>query len=88
LYSDALETLGAALVKSGQASDAIPLLERLLRREPVHESGYRELMRARAQGGDLAGALRDYRQLEAVLRREGFKGPGRETKELLRQLQG
>jgi DNA-binding SARP family transcriptional activator len=88
LYSDALETLGAALVKSGQASDAIPLLERLLRREPVHESGYRELMRARAQGGDLAGALRDYRQLEAVLRREGFKGPGRETQELLRQLQG
>jgi DNA-binding SARP family transcriptional activator len=62
-------------------------LTRLVEREPLRESAYRGLMEARARSGDTDGALRDYRRLEASLRREGMTGPARESVDLYRRLQ-
>lgn len=86
LCSEGLEALGNALVKAGRAMDALPVLDRLIRREPLQESAYRALMQARAATGDVAGVTRDYRRLEEALRREGYPAPGRETQAVLRQL--
>jgi DNA-binding SARP family transcriptional activator len=86
LYSDGLQALGDALLRAGCPADAIPVLERLVQREPILESGWRALMQARAQSGDSAGLARDYRRLVEVLRREGYPEPGRETLELFRRL--
>jgi DNA-binding SARP family transcriptional activator len=86
LYSDGLHAMGDALLRAGRAADAIPVLERLVQREPILESGWRALMQARAQSGDPAGVTRDYSRLEQLLRREGYPGPGRETRELFRRL--
>lgn len=86
LCNEGLEVLGGALVQAGRAAEALAVLEMLVRREPLQESGYRALMQARSATGDLAGVTRDYRRLEDALRREGYPAPGRETQSMLRHL--
>lgn len=87
LYSDGMEALGQALLAGGKPIEAIDVLEQLVKRDPLLESACRSLMVARVQSGDRSGAIRDYRHLEAALKREGMPGPGRDTRELRSRLE-
>ncbi len=86
LHADALAASGAALLSAGRHDEAIAAAEQLVAKDPLSEGGYRTLMMARARGGDRDGALREFRRLEAVLRREG-SAPARESAELYQRLQ-
>lgn len=58
----------------------------LIELEPFRESGYRYLMRALAERGNSAEALRVYDRLRIVLREELGAAPGAEAQRLHRQL--
>jgi len=87
LHASALEALGNALLARERYGDASAVLERLIRQEALHEGAYRSLMLCRARDGDQAGMIREYRRLQAVLRRELDAAPAAETMELFRRLQ-
>jgi pentatricopeptide repeat protein len=80
----ALECYAAAAL--GIGGGEIPAAERASRRlielEPYRESGYRLLMRAMAQRGNVAEALRIYEQLKALLRDELGVSPSTSTQAL------
>jgi DNA-binding SARP family transcriptional activator len=59
---------------------------RLVEREPFRESGHRLLMRALAEGGNVADALRVYECLATLLRDELGVDPGPATQDLHRSL--
>ncbi|MCC6316584.1 MAG: hypothetical protein IT361_02745 [Gemmatimonadaceae bacterium] len=86
LFADAAERLGSALHDGQHPAEAIVVLERLVAREPLRESAWRALMSARTTLGDSAGAIADYRRLEATLRREGMGAPSRETANLAQRI--
>jgi DNA-binding SARP family transcriptional activator len=86
LREAAREALGTALVASERWDEAIAVLAQVVERDPLSERAYRALMVARARSGDRNGALREFRRLEEIFRREEMK-PGRETLELHRRLQ-
>jgi DNA-binding SARP family transcriptional activator len=87
LHAEALEVLGVALLNSGRFEQATGLFERLIRQEPLHEDAYSALMLCRARSGDRTAAMREYRRLEAVLRRELDSSPGKNASDLFRKLQ-
>jgi predicted ATPase/DNA-binding SARP family transcriptional activator len=87
LHAEGLETLGAALVKQERYDEAAAVFERLIRQEELHEDAYRALMVCRARAGDRTAAMREYRRLEAVLKREMDDEPSDETAALFRKLQ-
>lgn len=87
LHASALETLGNALLARERYDDAAAVFERLVQQEELHEGAHRSLMLCRARAGDQAGMVRDYRRLQAVLRRELDVAPQAETMELFRRLQ-
>ena len=86
LAAEGLEALGEAQLEAKRFEDATATLERLVAHEPLHEAGWRALMRARAGAGDRAGVTRDFRRMEGVLRRELGEEPERESRELYRRL--
>src|SRR5262249_56185826 len=71
--------LRAAATAPAQLSDAATAILNL---DPTHEEACRHLMRARTVGGDVAGALRIYRDLWNLLEAEYDVEPSRETQEL------
>lgn len=85
LHATGVQALGRALLEHGRPAEAIDVLEQLVSRDPLDESAVRELMLARLQSKDASGAVRDYRQLDAALKRDGLSGPSRETREVLRR---
>jgi DNA-binding SARP family transcriptional activator len=87
LHASALEVLGNTLLERERHEEAAAAFERLLRQEELHEASYRALMLCRARAGDQAGMIREYRRLQAVLRRELDTAPQPETMELFRRLQ-
>jgi DNA-binding SARP family transcriptional activator len=87
LHASALEELGNALLARERYGDAAITFERLVQQEELHEAAWRSLMLSRARKGDQAGMIREYRRLQAVLRRELDAAPGAETMELFRRLQ-
>ena len=50
-----------------EARVRIELVEAIINLDPTHEDACRHLMRARAEGGDVAGALRVYKTLWDLL---------------------
>jgi predicted ATPase/DNA-binding SARP family transcriptional activator len=88
LYAAGLETLGNLLLSQKQHDEAARCFEELLRKEELHEAASRSLMLARARSGDRAGALREYRRLEAVLDRELGSAPEPATRDLARRVRG
>ena len=62
-YIRAMEQLIQLLEEGREYDQAIRYAQRLLRHDPLHEAGYRRLMRLRALSGDRAGALRVYHDL-------------------------
>ena len=65
---------------------AITAAQRLLALDPLHEEGYRALMRLHAEAGDLAAGLRQYEICRALLKRELDILPSLETEELHRRI--
>jgi DNA-binding SARP family transcriptional activator len=87
LNVSALEVLGNSLIERERYADAAEAFERLVQQEELHEAAWRALMTCRAREGDQAGMIREYRRLQAVLRRELDAAPQPETMELFRRLQ-
>lgn len=87
LHADSLTALGTTLMSVGRHAEAVDAWEALVRREMLHEEGYRGLMRARSRAGDRQGAIREFRRLVSTLRREQAGSPERQTVALLEQLQ-
>jgi predicted ATPase/DNA-binding SARP family transcriptional activator len=87
LNASALEALGNTLLAQERYADAAEAFERLVQRDELYEAAYRALMTCRAREGDQAGMIREYRRLQAVLRRELDAAPQPETMELFRRLQ-
>ena len=86
LHADALLALGDALLRADAPADAEPVLERLVRAEPLNEAAHRALIVCRARRGDQAGALRQYQQLTRVLGTELGARPAAESAALYYRL--
>jgi DNA-binding SARP family transcriptional activator len=84
LETRALECYAAATLGIGGAEvlGAERASRRLIEREPYRESGYRLLMQAMAQRGNVADALRVYEQLKGLLRDELGVSPSPSTQAL------
>lgn len=67
---------------------AIPFAQRLLRHDPLHENGYRLLMRLHALNNDRASALRTYHTCADVFRRELGVEPEPDTQAMYQRLLG
>ena len=87
LYTDALLALGDALLRDERHDEAVEVLERLVREEPLDESACRTLMTGRARAGDRSGALEDYQRLAATLAAEYGSKPELESVALFERLQ-
>jgi DNA-binding SARP family transcriptional activator len=88
LELDALECYAGSCL--GMGGMELPAAERAARRlvelEPFRESGHRILMRALAERGNVADALRAYDRLAALLRSELGVDPGPQSRDLHREL--
>lgn len=74
------------LQQQRQFSAAIANTQRLLRVEPLHEAGHRELMRLHMANGDQARALSAYHRCAALLRQELGVDPSPATLTLYQRL--
>jgi DNA-binding SARP family transcriptional activator len=86
LHADALLALGDALVRDDALVDAEPVLERLVRAEPLNEAAHRALIVCRARMGDQAGALLQYQRLSRILSTELGAKPAAESAALYYRL--
>ena len=87
LYLEGLRALGDSLVEQGRFGEAAATFRRLLERDDLAEEVHRRLISCLAQAGDRSGALRAYRRLEELLRRELDVEPEPETAALVREIQ-
>ena len=85
-YAQALAELTLLAENERDYTAAIAHARRLLRHDPLHEVGYRRLMRLLALTGDRAGALQSYHTCATLLHRELGVDPGPETQQLYTQL--
>jgi basic membrane lipoprotein Med (substrate-binding protein (PBP1-ABC) superfamily)/DNA-binding SARP family transcriptional activator len=67
LHLDAIETLAAAELDSGQAASVVPLVEAAIREDPLRERSRELLMIALYRSGRHAEALRSYENLREML---------------------
>jgi DNA-binding SARP family transcriptional activator len=81
-----LERLAGALMETGRPAAAIERLRRLLDADPEREGWHRALMRAYAQAGERALALRQFHACRATLRGRLGIEPSAETRELYASL--
>jgi len=78
--------LAAQLTDEGRDTEAMTVLDRLLRIDAANEAAHRELMKLLAGAGRRSEALRQYQQCAAALKRELDAEPGDETRRLLAEL--
>src|SRR5579884_2173352 len=74
-----LESVVAQLRESGDIRGAIAIARQGLQLDPWHEEFVRDLIALRAESGDRAGALGEYRTFEEALKREMGAAPTRDT---------
>ena len=67
--------------KEGAYRDAITFAQHLVRRDPLREDLYRQIMRLYALCGDRAGIARTYKECRSVLQNELDVEPSRQTVE-------
>lgn len=77
-----LEAVAAELLAAGRPWAAVSRYERLLESEPEREGWHRSLMRAYAQSGERALALRQFHACRALLRDALGVDPSAETQQL------
>lgn len=85
-YLDALFELSNLLEDAPQYTEAIRVVNRLLRADVLNESAYQKLMRLHALNDDRAGALQVYHTCSTVLMRELGVEPSADIKRLHEQL--
>jgi DNA-binding SARP family transcriptional activator len=85
-FLETLERLAELLGGRGEHARAIPHVERLVRQDPLRESGYRLLMRLYDAVGDRAHAVRVYHACAAELERELGLDPSPLTREVYEAL--
>jgi DNA-binding SARP family transcriptional activator len=78
-FEDALQGFVDRWEREGAYRDAITFAEQIVRRNPLREDLYRQIMRMSALSGDRAGVARTYRECRAVLARELQVEPSAET---------
>jgi DNA-binding SARP family transcriptional activator/tetratricopeptide (TPR) repeat protein len=81
-----LERLAAALLAADRPAEAVTRYKALVAIDGEYEAWHRGLMRAYAQAGETALALRQYHACRARLRREQGTEPGVETRQLYGEL--
>jgi DNA-binding SARP family transcriptional activator len=84
---DALAGESARLEAAGALAAAISTCERLLARGPLHEHGWRRLMRLHFLRGDRAAAIDAFERFERLVREEQGSRPAAETVALLRRIE-
>jgi DNA-binding SARP family transcriptional activator len=70
IYVDGALALGRVLARQGRDADAAAAFRDLLKREPLHEEGTRQLMSCLSRLGERVEAMRVYERLTALLRAE------------------
>lgn len=83
-----LDRLAGALIAAGRPGEAVSRYKALLAMDGAYEAWHRGLMRAYAEAGETALALRQYHACRARLRREQGNEPGPETRELYSEILG
>ena len=81
-----LESLSVEAMQTGNASEAVNLLRRVVLTDPYRESAQRALMKALAGTGDLAALTLAYRELRLLLLKEFRSEPSLETQDLYKTL--
>jgi predicted ATPase/DNA-binding SARP family transcriptional activator len=85
-WLQALEEVADNQREQGHSGEAISLLRRLIRQDPLRESAQRALMEILADSGDYAAVTTLYRDLRIVLRREVNADPSPESVALYERL--
>jgi predicted ATPase/DNA-binding SARP family transcriptional activator len=85
-YLTALSQLLAILEKGGDLHRALEYAQRGVRADPLREEAHAALMRLHAASGRPALALRQYRELERILKVELDEAPTERTRALAEQL--
>lgn len=81
-----LAALAERYAAEDRTPEALAVLERLLREDPLREDAVRLTMRLRFAGGDRAGALAAFERFARLLERELGVEPMRQTRELFDSL--
>jgi DNA-binding SARP family transcriptional activator len=77
--ADVLQRFIDRLEQEGSYRDAITFAQQLVRRDPLREDLYRQIMRLYALSGDRAGIARTYKECRSVLQHELDVDPSRQT---------
>ena len=86
ILGNALDCLADACLRSGDPAEASRWAQEAIALEPFRESGYRRLMRAHADAGNRAEALRAYERCRHLLADELGAYPSPETESIYREL--
>lgn len=85
-YRDVAISVLRKLLDHEKGATASAVAQRLLALDPSQEEGHRALMRAHAETGDIAAALRQYQTCRDILRRDLDISPSSQTEALHRQI--
>ncbi|MBM3459267.1 MAG: hypothetical protein FJX77_12125, partial [Armatimonadetes bacterium] len=85
-YEDALLELTQRLVARGDPSPALDYARRVVALDPLREEAHRELIRLYARCGRISDAVRQYQELEQILRRELGSLPSTVTRALFAEI--
>jgi DNA-binding SARP family transcriptional activator/TolB-like protein len=85
-YITALGQLAGLQAAAGDLEGAIAARRQAVRADPLREESHEELMRLYAAAGRASDALRQYRELEHLLREELGAAPSAATRSLVEQL--
>ncbi len=86
-YLAALRALARHHAQARDFPRALDYARRAVAADPLREEAHRSVMRLLAAAGQLSAALAQYRELEAVLRRELDRGPSERTRQLAREIE-
>jgi TolB-like protein len=86
LACNALERAADAVAGDGDTGGAIEFARRLVALDPLREDGHRRLMRLLHDGGDRAGALRQYQACADILNKELQVEPDATTRALYEEI--
>ena len=84
---EALETSASRAELTGELDAALEHANALVQREPLSEHAHRRVMRLHYLRGDTAAAMAAYERCRQILAAELGTIPGKETRELLRQIE-
>ena len=84
IFEDALAAIAERRLDAGRLDDARATAEHLLARDPLREEAHAVLIGVHARSGSRSQVVRQYRRLEAVLRRELDVDPLPETQAVFR----